>query len=128
MLQKIIDLEQKRLKDLGFDSIVSTETLVVNESLVLKNIGNDTCIMTGIRISNVDMLNNQHNVMLVSSTDSVQLNQQDFAALGTSIFKVLKDFIIVRTTDENEFTADVPIPEFWIEFVKITPLVARKAA
>jgi len=108
---------------LGYESIVTPVSVYVSDSLQLKIIGNDTYILTGIRISKDDVLNDLHEVTIVSPTESIQLSQQEIATLGTSILKTFKEFIIIKTTDENEYFTDNEITPFRMDFVKISPIL-----
>jgi hypothetical protein len=38
----------------------------------------------------------------------------------------MKEYIIVRTTDENEYSGDTAISPFRLDFIKITPIKADK--
>ena len=97
--------------------------MYVSDSLQLQTIGNDTYILTGIRISKDDVLNDMHELTVVSPTESIQLSQQEIATLGTSILKTFKEFIIIKTTDEKEFSADSEITPFRMDFMKISPIL-----
>ena len=123
MLQKLVEIEQSRLKALGYDSIVTPVSVFVSDSLQIETIGNDTYILSGIRISKDDVLNDMHELTIVSPTESIQLSQQEIATLGTSILKTFKEFIIIKTTDENEFSSDSEITPFRMDFVKISPII-----
>ena len=123
MLQKLIEIEQNRLKSLGYESIVTPVSIYVSDSLQIEIIGNDTYILTGIRISKDDVLNDLHELTVVSPTESIQLSQQEIATLGTSIFKTFKEFIIIKTTDENEYSSDNEITVFRMDFIKISPIL-----
>ena len=123
MLDKLIEIEQNRLKMLGYESIVTPVSIYVSDSLQIKIIGNDTYILTGIRISKDDVLNDLHELTIVSPTESIQLSQQEIATLGTSILKTFKEFIIIKTTDENEYFTDNEITPFRMDFVKISPIL-----
>jgi len=123
MLQKLIEIEQNRLKLLGYESIVTPVSVYVSDSLQLEIIGNDTYILSGIRISKDDILNDLHELTIVSPTESIQLSQQEIATLGTSIFKTFKEFIIIKTTDENEYSSDSKISPFRMDFIKISPIL-----
>ena len=122
MLQKLIEIEQSRLKALGYDSIVTPASIYVSETLQLHTLDNNTYILTGIRISKDDVLNDLHELTVVSPTESIQLSQQEIATLGTSIFKTFKEFIIIKTTDENEYSSDSEISPFRMDFIKISPI------
>ena len=123
MLQKLVEIEQSRLKALGYDSIVTPVSVLVSDSLQIETIGNNTYILSGIRISKDDVLNDMHELTIVSPTESIQLSQQEIATLGTSILKTFKEFIIIKTTDENEYSADSEITPFRMDFVKISPII-----
>lgn len=122
MLQKIVEIEQNRLKTLGYESIVTPISVFVSDSLQIETIGNNTYILTGVKISKDDMLNDMHELTIVSPTESIQLSQQEIATLGTSLLKTFKEFIIIKTTDENEFSTDGSITPFRIDFMKISPI------
>ena len=123
MLQKLVEIEQSRLKAFGYDSIVTPVSVFVSDSLQIETIGNDTYILSGIRISKDDVLNDMHELTITSPTESIQLSQQEIATLGTSILKTFKEFIIIKTTDENEFSSDSEITPFRMDFVKISPII-----
>ena len=123
MLQKLVEIEQGRLKALGYDSIVTPVSVFVSDSLQIETIGNDTYILSGIRISKDDVLNDMHELTIVSPTESIQLSQQEIATLGTSVLKIFKEFIIIKTTDEIEYSADAEITPFRMDFVKISPIL-----
>jgi len=123
MLQKLVEIEQSRLKALGYDSIVTPVSVFVSDSLQIETIGNDTYILSGIRISKDDVLNDMHELTITSPTESIHLSQQEIATLGTSILKTFKEFIIIKTTDENEFSSDSEITPFRMDFVKISPII-----
>jgi len=122
MLQNLIEIEQNRLKTLGYDSVVTPKAVFVDESLVMLNLKNDTYILTGIRISKDDVKNDEHEVCISSPTESLQITQQEIATLGTSILKTFKENIIIKTTDENEYLEDTKISPFRLDFVRITPI------
>jgi hypothetical protein len=123
MLQKLVEIEQNRLKTLDYESIVTPVSVYVSDTLQIETIGNDTYILTGIRISNDDILNDLHELTVVSPTESIQLSQQEIATLGTSVLKTFKEFIIIKTTDENEFSTDSEITPFRMDFIKISPVL-----
>ena len=126
MTDKLIEIEQNRLRSIGYESVVTPFSVEIDESLVQLNIGNNTCILTGIRLSPDDVLSNKHEVVINSATESLQFSQQEIATLGTSIYKLMKEYIIVRTTDENEYSGDTAISPFRLDFIKITPIKADK--
>lgn len=122
MINKLVELEQARLKAMGFESIVTPVGLYVDKSLVNMTIGNDTYILSGIRLSDTDVRANRHNVCISSATDGLEASQQDIATMGQSIHKLFKNFIIVKTNDTTEWAVDQDVPTFTLDFIKITPL------
>lgn len=122
MLQRIIDIEQARLKNLGYDSIVTPVHIDVLDSLQMHVIGNDSYILSGVRVSKDNIMQEMHEVVIVSPTESVHETQQELATFGTSQMKIFKNYIVIKTADQNEFSDDVAITPFRLDFIKISPI------
>lgn len=122
MISRLIELEQTRLKSLGFDSVVTPVAMPISKGLVNVNIGNDTYILTGIRMSNTDVAADRHTVSISSATDALEASQRDIATMGQAIHKLLKNFIIIKTVSEDEWSADNDVPVYTLDFMKVTPI------
>lgn len=122
MLQKIIDIEQNRLKALGYDSIVTPVHIDVVDSLQMHIIGNDSYILSGVRVSKENLAQEMHEVVIVSPTESIHETQQELATFGTSMKKIFKNHIVIKTTDYREFSGDAPITPYRLDFIKISPI------
>ncbi|MDR2963458.1 MAG: hypothetical protein LBU90_07505 [Bacteroidales bacterium] len=125
MLHRLIELEEKRLHALGYDTIVTPVQLHVTDSLQITITGNDSYVLAGIRVSADDVLSNRHSISILSPTACLQGTQQEIATLGTSSMQLFKEYILVKTTDEKPYSGDNAIPPFRLDFLKITPLPKR---
>lgn len=121
MRNRLIQLEQERLKSMGYDSIVTTVALNVDKTLVNHNLGNDTYILTGIRLSPADIYADVHNVCISSATDGIEATQQELASMGDAIYRTFRNHIIVKTNDNSDWEV-TDIPRFALDFIKITPI------
>lgn len=122
MLQKLIDIEQARLKTLGYESIVTPVHIDVLDSLQMHIIGNDSYILSGVRVGKDNIMQDMHEVVIVSPTESVHETQQELATFGTSMMKIFKNYIVIKTTDQNEFSGDMEITPFRLDFIKVSPI------
>lgn len=114
MLKTLIDNEVERFARLGYESIVSTEDIILSSSKELaKSIGNDTYIVTGF-ISDDDIVTGANpNISVVSATDAIcgSMNR----LFGTSMNKVMRQYMIIKSSQESSFA---------VSCVKITPKIA----
>ena len=103
MLKTLIDNEVERFKRLGYDSIVSTE----------ESIGNDTYIVTGF-ISDDDIVTGSNPlVSVVSATDSICGKMTRL--VGSTVNKVMRQYIVIKSSQECMMA---------LSCVKITPKIA----
>ena len=122
MISRLIELEQARFKAMGYESVVTPVTMTIDKALVNECIGNDTYILTGIRLSDADVVENRHNICISSATDALEGSQRQIATMGQAIHKLLKNFIIIKTTDHEEWSADKSVSAYTLDFMKVTPL------
>lgn len=121
MINRRIQLEEERLHSLGFDTIVSTESFTIGNSTTMFDLGNDTFILTGIRMSKDDIMGNASKIQLISPTDAIEGSANELSQLGTSILKLFRKHLIVKTTING--ARDVgAISPYRLDFIKITPI------
>ncbi len=119
MISKIVELEQERYKRLGYDTIVVPISIYVSSPLEVVHISNDSYILTGIHITRDDMLSNGNSVVLSSPTEVLHLTQMQISQLGTSLFKLFKENLIIQTKSESDFG------QYRLDFIKITPYLNK---
>lgn len=125
MIARLVELEQARYKALGYDTVVTPCSVSVGKTLKIINASNDTYILTGIRASNNDMLDDANEVCISSPTDCIQATQQQLATLGTSINRLLRNYIIVKTVSRDGYQPDSSTPLFRLDFIRISPIKKR---
>lgn len=113
MLKTLIDKEIDRFTQLGYESIVSTEDILLNGNELSKPIGNDTYIVTGF-ISDDDIVTGSNPlVSVVSATDSICGKMTRL--VGTTVNKVMRQYIIIRSSQQCMMA---------LSCIKITPKIA----
>lgn len=113
MLKTLIDNEVERFKRLGYDSIVSTEDVLISGKELAKSIGNDTYIVTGF-ISDDDIVTGSNPlVSVVSATDSIC--GKITRLVGSTVNKVMRQYIVIKSSQECMMA---------LSCVKITPKIA----
>lgn len=113
MLKTLVDNEVERFKRLGYDSIVSTEDVLLSGKELAKSIGNDTCIVTGF-ISDDDIVTGSNPlVSVVSATDSICGKMTRL--VGSTVNKVMRQYIVIKSSQECMMA---------LSCVKITPKIA----
>ena len=114
MISKIVELEQNRYKELGYKTVVVPTAIYVSSPTDIIHIGNDSYILTGIQISRDDMLANDSSVVISSPTEILHLTQMQISQLGTSLFTLFRENIVIKTKSK-EFAP------YRLDFIKITP-------
>lgn len=123
MISRIVGIEQQRLAQRGYTGIATPVSIHVDSSLKNICLGNDTYILTGIRIGDTDLNDDRHTICLTSATDGLTATERDIALMGQSIYKTFRLFLIIRTMMRDESWADgQQIPPFTLDFIKITPI------
>lgn len=117
MLQTLIDIERERFAKMGFDSVVTTEEIMIDTPQFTKSLGNDTVIITGL-VNDADSVYGENpRICITSANDSLCASVFNFASYGTSIMKTMRQYLEVCrfSTAENQlFTMSLQV-------VKITP-------
>lgn len=127
MIEHLVKTERARLAELGYDSLVVPTTISVSTSLKVLNLGCDILILTGVRASDNDMMNDRNEVCISSPTGTMQGTQRQMATLGQAMWQTFRDYIIIKTTDENGWQGEKDTPTYRLDFVRISPVKRRKA-
>lgn len=123
MISRLTGLEQERLKQFGYSSVVTPISITIDKALVNINLGNDDYILTGVRPSDTDIAADTHIVSLTSATDGLTCKQREFGLLGQAIHKTFRSFLIIKTTNADKaFSANDNVPTYTLDFIKVTPL------
>ena len=122
MISRLVELEQQRLSSLGYGYVTTPISISVSTSLQNLCIGNDTYILTNIRIGNTDVMDDSHIVCIASATDGLTATEHEIALMGQSIYRTFRNFIIIRTMNrDTDWTDSDTIPTYTLDFIKITP-------
>lgn len=119
---QIIEMEQKRFEREGYDTVLTPVDVVVNDTLANITCGNDSYVLCGIRPSNIDVVDDQSRVSLVSPNACLEATQRTIAAMGNGINKLFRRNITIKTSGINGWQKEEPYPPFVLEFIKITPI------
>ncbi len=129
MIERLIKLEQERLSLAGFDTIVTPHEVTIASPMTILTLANETWIMTGIRVSDADMMGADHLVSFSSPTNSFQATERAIAQLGGSVHRLFRHHIDIEVAEYGkEFTMKADIPDFTLMFVRITPIVRQTTA
>ncbi len=126
MISRIIGLEQNRLKQMGYDSIITPISLTVSKNIINLPLGNDAYILTGIRISDNDVVADTHRICIASATDGLTATQREISVMGQATYKTMRRFLIIKTQNQNTsdtsaFSTEQDVPTYTLDFIKITP-------
>lgn len=123
MNRTYVEIERQKLADKGYKSAVSSVIVKIDKNIVNMNIGNDIYLLTGIKASKEDMLDNVHTVAISSAINAVKYTQQEMLTLGTAINNIFKGYLVIQTIKDN-ITSNVPtdVPAYQLEFIRITPI------
>ncbi|MBE6341454.1 MAG: hypothetical protein E7069_12090 [Bacteroidales bacterium] len=122
MISRLVALEQQRLAALGYNSVVTPISLRVDKSIKNIALGNDTYILTGVRLSDADVSEDRHIITLVSATDGFTASQRDISLMGQAVYKTLRSFLVIRTAGNEAWEDGASIPPYTLDFIKITPI------
>lgn len=100
MLNKIVTIEQEKIRRNGFEPIVSTEEIVVDGACKCVSIGADTVIISSVFFGS-DQLSNNDCVSISSASDCISGSSLRVSAMGVNIHKVMKQFINVKRTGND---------------------------
>lgn len=100
MLKTVIEQEVNRLRSMGYDSIVTTDEIVMSGKKKTVSLGGDACIVTSIFFDE-DMMTNNDVVSIVSANDCIFGPVDRIASMGNNLHKVMRQYIkIKKTTDD----------------------------
>lgn len=132
MIQTIVDEVKAKYAQKGFDTIVATEEVVVNDTEMCIQLGNDTIILTGFVFDCDTNGGENERISITSPTDRICDKASGLASFGIGRFKVMTGYMIVKrfnseTTQElvgnvtehyGERDTQSPLT---INFVRISP-------
>ena len=122
MIERLIELEQARLAQYGYDTTVYPSELTVSTPRLVVHLGSETWILTGIRASDADLMGADHKVSICSPTNSLQATERTLSQMGQAVHRLFRHHIIIHTTEAQKcFTDTATIPEFTLSFVRIVP-------
>jgi hypothetical protein len=128
VLNNIVEKEVSRFKNMGYDTIITTERILVKTGVEQYIIGNNTYILTGGLVGE-----SSDKVIINSSMSAISFVQGEYFGNyinfpRLSILTKLKNYILIKTQTIDEQTglpeiidSKLAIP-YYLDFVKITPL------
>ena len=119
---RIVELEQKRFAALGFETVVTPISVRVSRTLQTIVCGNDTYVLSGIRVSDVDVVADATIVTLTAPNASLQASQRTIATMGNSANKLFRHHIIIKTNNAAGWKDEADCEPYDLEFLKITPI------
>lgn len=111
---------------MGLETVVTPLSVIVNRTLQEVVCGNDTYILTGIRVGNNDIVDDATSVTLVSPSASLQSTQRTLATMQNSLNQLFRHHIVIKTAGRDGWQEEKPCDQYALEFVKITPIKAIK--
>lgn len=121
MLQTLIDIERERFARMGYDSVVTTDEIMIDTPCFTKSLGNDTLIITGIVMSEDDVQGENSRISITSANDAITSSTFNFSSFGTSILKTMRQYLDVcrfSTAENQSFVMT-------LQAIKITPKLRR---
>lgn len=119
---RIVELEQKRFAALGYETVVTPISIRVSRTLQTVVCGNDTYILSGIRVSALDVVDDATTVTLSSPNASLQATQRTIATMANAINKLFRHHIIIKTNTADGWQGEADCEPYDLEFLKITPI------
>lgn len=132
MIQTIVDEVKAKYAKKGFDTIVATEEVVVNDTEMCMQLGNDTIILTGFVFDCDTNGGENERISITSPTDQICDKASGLASFGIGRFKVMTGYMIVKRFN-SETTQELVrnVSEYYgergtqspltINFVRISP-------
>lgn len=111
---------------MGFKTVVTPTSVTVTSSLQIMQLMNDSYILTGIRASAPNLVEDLNEVCLISPTDSLLATEQEIATLGTTTNRMFRNYLIIKTTGAKAYSADDKITPFRLDFIRVTPIIQQK--
>lgn len=126
MISRLAYIEQQRFERMGFKTVVTPTSVTVTSPLQIMQLMNDSYILTGIRASAPNLVEDLNEVCLISPTDSLLATEQDIATLGTTTNRMFRNYLIIKTTGAKAYSAEDKITPFRLDFIRVTPIIQQK--
>lgn len=122
MISRLVGIEQQRFAKLGYETITTPVTIEVRKAVESFVIGNDTYLLTGVQVSESDMIGTTHRISIISPTGAITGTAREVSMLGTSTNVLFKNNIVVKVTDSNGvFDEHATIAPCKLYFIKVSP-------
>lgn len=122
----IIDLEKKRLEELGYATNLTPFSVTIDKALTTLNLSNDSYVFMGIKVSGNELVDDGSLISIAAPTDYIQGTQQELSTLGTSRFRLFRSHAIVKVMGDNGYNENAEVKPVRLEFMKITPIKKNK--
>ena len=126
IISRLAYIEQQRFEHMGFKTVVTPTSVVVTSPLQIMQLMNDSHILTGIRASAPNLVEDLNEVCLISPTDSLLATEQEIATLGTTTNRMFRNYLIIKTTGAKAYAADDKITPFRLDFIRVTPIIQKR--
>ncbi|MBQ2322551.1 MAG: hypothetical protein II375_08375 [Bacteroidales bacterium] len=121
MISSIVKAEQDRLAAQGYEAIVTPIEVHIDRNLFVQPLGNDILVLTGIRPSSAALMSDDVSVSISSSSDIVEGTMQQIASMGQAIYKTMRTYLVIRTSQPEWDGNPMETPRYTLDFVKISP-------
>lgn len=119
MLQTLIDKEERRLAERGYDSVVTMDELTVFENHCVIPLGNDSIIITKFVYDEDSVFGDNPRISLNCPTSTINGTVRNLSAYGAGTFKVMRDYVTVnRWSNSTGDSVELPMS---IQVVRISP-------
>lgn len=120
MIRKLIEIEERKYHEKGYDTVVSLEEETVYDCIHLMSLGNDTIIITGVLFDSDAVCGGANpKISIVSPSDTICASVSSVVSLGENIYKVMRDYMIIkRYMGGNLDDSQLPLS---LRFVRISP-------
>lgn len=126
MISRLAYIEQLRFEKLGFKTVVTPTSVTVTSPLQIMQLMNDSYILTGIRASAPNLVEDLNEVCLISPTDSLLATEQEIATLGTTTNRMFRNYLIIKTTGAKAYSSEDSITPFRLDFIRVTPIIQKR--
>ena len=132
MIEDIIKIEQEKLKQRGYDSVLSSESIKINRAFTAFDLVNNLYILDKVYSYNITDYGAMR-VSIISPFNIIDETLYDMECMGNVVHKIFKHNLIVRARHASgyEFSTmsvnqgevmNIDLPEFRLNFIKITPV------
>lgn len=124
MISRLTELEQQRIENQGYDTVVIPHEITVTSPRTVIEFGNESWILTGVRASSADLMGADHSVSITSPTNAFYASQRTLASMGTSLLRLFRHHMIIHVAEYGkDFDSSASIPSFTLSFMRIAPVV-----